>query len=135
VLQQVAISGNRVVALGQESGAGGAMPFAELSADGGASWRQMRFSPPGPDTVVTALTAGSGGFTAAGVYGQPGRQTVVTWTSTAGAAWTPALVDALGGSGSQQITALASSGPAVTGIGATATMQGRQFLILALLPR
>ncbi len=59
----------------------------------------------------------------------------MTWTSTAGAAWTPALVDALGGSGSQQITALASSGPAVTGIGATATMHGRQFLILALLPR
>ncbi len=140
VLQQVAISGNRVVALGQQTGAGGVIPFAELSADGGASWRQVRFSPPGPATVITALTAGSGGFIAAGHYGQPGRQTVVTWTSAAGTAWTSALVDGLGGSGSQEITALAPSGPAVTGpavtgVGAAATMQGRQFLILALPPR
>jgi hypothetical protein len=135
VLQQVAISGNRVVALGQETGAGGATPFAELSADGGASWRQVGFSPPGPDAVVTALTAGGSGFIAVGLVGQSGRQTVVMWTSAAGTAWTPAPVDGLGGSGSQEITALASSGPAVTGVGAAATMQGRQILILALPPR
>ena len=34
VLQQIAISGNRIVALGQEStSAGVVLPFAELSAD------------------------------------------------------------------------------------------------------
>ena len=69
VLQQIAINGNHVVALGQEIKAGVAVPFAEQSADGGASWRQVPFSPPGPNTVITALTADSGGFTAAGQYG------------------------------------------------------------------
>jgi len=90
VLQQVAINGDRVVALGQETKAGGAVPFAELSADGGASWQRVRFSSPGPNPVITALTADSGGFTAAGQYGEPGQQTAVTWTSATGTTWTPA---------------------------------------------
>ncbi len=131
VLQQVAISGDRVVALGQEITAGGAVPFAEQSADGGASWRQVPFRPPGPNTVITALTAGSGGFIAAGRYGQPGQESVAAWTSASGLSWTPARVSGLG-SGSGAITALASSGQAVTGIGSTATTQRRQFLLLAL---
>ena len=133
VLQQVAINGNRVVALGQEIKEGGAVPFAEQSADGGASWRQVPFSTPGPDTVITALTADSGGFTAAGRYGGPGQQTVVMWTSASGLTWTPARVSGLGG-GSQEVTALASSGPAVTGISVTATTRSRRFLVLALPP-
>ena len=132
VLQQIAINGNHVVALGQEIKAGAAVPFAEQSSDGGASWRQVPFSPPGPNTVITALTADSGGFTAAGQYGEPGQQTVVTWTSATGMTWTPAQVSGLGGGGSHAVTALASSGSAVTGIGSTATMQGQQFLLLAL---
>ena len=132
VLQQIAINGNHVVALGQEIKAGGAVPFAEQSSDGGASWRQVPFSPPGPNTVITALTADSGGFTAAGQYGEPGQQTVVTWTSATGLTWTPAQVSGLGGGGSHAVTALVSSGSAVTGIGSTATMQGQQFLLLAL---
>ena len=132
VLQRIAINGNHVVALGQEIKADGAVPFAEQSPDGGASWRQVPFSPPGPNTVITALTADSGGFTAAGQYGEPGQQTVVTWTSATGLTWTPAQVSGLRGGGSQAVTALASSGTAVTGIGSTATMQGRQFLFLAL---
>jgi hypothetical protein len=37
VLDHVAISGERVVVLGQEVTPAGAVPFAELSADGGAS--------------------------------------------------------------------------------------------------
>ena len=43
VLQQVAISGEHVVALGQETKAGEAVPFAELSTDGGASWQEEPF--------------------------------------------------------------------------------------------
>ncbi len=132
VLQRIAINGNHVVALGQEIKADGAVPFAEQSSDGGASWRQAPFSPPGPNTVITALTADSGGFTAAGQYGEPGQQTVVTWTSGTGLTWTPAQVSGLRGGGSQAVTALVSSGSGVTGIGSTATMQGRQFLFLAL---
>jgi Protein kinase domain len=131
MLQQIAINGSHVVALGQEVKAGVAVPFAEQSSDFGASWRQVPFSPPGPNTVITALTADSAGFTAAGQYGEPGRQTVVTWTSATGLTWTPAQVSGLG-SGSHAVTALTSSGSAVTGIGSTTTMAGRQFLLLAL---
>src|SRR5256886_13266483 len=77
-LQQVAISGNRVVALGQGTvGKGpavgsatgtqaGAVPFAELSTDGGATWHQVPFSSPGPSTSFTALTADAAGCTAPG---------------------------------------------------------------------
>jgi len=133
MLRQVAVNGNRVVALGQEITAGGAVPFAEQSADGGASWRQVPFSRPGPGTAITALAADSGGFTAAGQYGEPGRTTVVIWTSASGLTWTPAGVSGLGG-GSHEVTALASSGPAVTGIGLQATTRSRQFLVLALPP-
>ena len=131
VLQQVAISGDHVAALGQEITPGGAVPFAEQSADGGASWRQVPFPAPGPDPVITALTADSGGFTAAGQHGAPGQQAVVMWISASGMTWTPAQVSGMG-SGSQQVTALASSGPAVAGIGSTATARGRQFLLLTL---
>ena len=68
-LQQVAINGNRVVALGlatTDSGpavgsatgtAPDTVPFAELSTDGGATWQQVPFSSPGPYTSFTALTA------------------------------------------------------------------------------
>ena len=55
------------------------------------------------------------------------------WTSASGLTWTPARASGLAG-GSQEVTALASSGPAVTGIGVTATARGRQFLVLALPP-
>jgi hypothetical protein len=69
---------------------------------------------------------------AAGHYGKPGQQTVVTWTSAAGMTWTPAPVSGRGGGGSHPVTALTSSGSGVTGIGSTVTMQGQQFLLLAL---
>jgi hypothetical protein len=112
------------------------VPFAEQSADGGASWQQVPFRPPGPNTVITALTADSAGFTAAGQYGQPGQQVALAWTSATGLSWVPAQVGGLGGlgSGSGAITALAPSGSAVTGIGSTATMQGQRFLHLTLPP-
>ena len=54
----------------------GAVPFAELSTDGGATWQQVPFSSPGPYTSFTALTANAAGFTAAGLFGQPGQQDV-----------------------------------------------------------
>ena len=47
VLQQVAISGNRVVAVGQATTPAGTVPIAELSLDGGISWRQVPISSPG----------------------------------------------------------------------------------------
>ena len=130
VLQQVAINGNRVVALGQAATAGGSVAFAEVSVDGGATWRQAAFSSPGPEVAFTALTADAAGFTAAGTFGAPGQRTVAVWTSATGASWTPSQASGLNGAGAWEITALASSGSAVTGIGSVATQASQQTVTL-----
>jgi hypothetical protein len=135
VLQQIAISGDRVAALGQATTPAGTVPIAELSVDGGASWRQVPFSSPGPDTTFTALTASSGGFTAAGQFGESGQQQVAAWTSAGGTLWTPAPIGGLTGSqtgGSYQISALAPSGNAVTGIGSLATQASQEVFTVTL---
>jgi hypothetical protein len=131
-LEQVAITGNRVVALGQVTTTAGPVPFAELSVDGGAHWQQVPFTSPGPDTSFTALTADSAGFTAAGLFGEPGQQDVAVWTSAAGASWTPTQASDFSGAGAFQISALAPSGSAVTGIGSIATQQSQQIVTLTL---
>jgi len=132
MLHQVAVNGNRVVALGLVTTAAGPVPFAELSADGGAHWQQVPFSSPGPDTAFTALTADAAGFTAAGLFGQPGQQTVAVWTSATGASWTPTQASDFSGAGAFQISALAPSGSAVAGIGSIATQQSQQIVTLTL---
>jgi Protein kinase domain len=131
VLQQVAINGDHVVALGQATKAAQSVPFAELSANGGASWQEAPFGSAGPGTAVTALTAGSGGFTAASQSGAPGQQDAQIWTSATGSAWTPAQVSGLSGGGAHEIAALISSGSAVTGIGLTATQQSQQPVVVS----
>jgi hypothetical protein len=108
------------------------VPFAELSTDGGAHWQQVPFSSPGPDTAFTALTADSAGFTAAGLFGQPGQQNVAVWTSATGASWTPTQASDFSGAGAFQISALAPSGSAVAGIGSIATQQSQQIVTLNL---
>ena len=144
VLQQVAINGNRVVALGQASTgaapavgtatstAPGTVPFAELSVDGGVSWQQVPFSSPGPDTAFTALTADAAGFTAAGLFGPPGQQDVAVWTSATGATWKPSQSGGLNGSEAWRIDALAPSGAVVTGIGTIITQQSQQTVTFTL---
>jgi Protein kinase domain len=132
VLQQITISGNRAVALGQQTIAGATMPLAELSVDGGATWRQVPFDAPGPDPAVTALTADSGAFTAAVQSGQPGQQDVTIWTSADGASWTQSRLSGLSGGGIQQLTALAPAGAAVTGITSAVTAQTQHPIVLTL---
>jgi hypothetical protein len=143
-LQQVAINGNRVVALGQAtvgkgpaigSAAGtqpGAVPFAELSADGGATWQQVPFSSPGPYTSFTALTADAAGFTAAGLFGQPGQQDVALWASATGGSWKPYESGGLNGSAAWQIDTMTRSGAQVAGIGTTITQQSQQTVTFTL---
>jgi hypothetical protein len=136
VLQQIAINGDRLAALGQETTTGGIVPFAELSVNRGTSWSQVPFSPAGPDTAFTALTADSGGFTAAGQFGEPGQRQIALWTSANGTTWAPSPTTGITSaktSGSYQITALAPSGSAVTGIGSIAT-QARQEVFTVTLP-
>jgi len=136
VLQQVAVNGDNVVALGQATTGTGAsataVPFAELSADGGQDWQQVPFSSPSPDTVFTALTADSAGFTAAGLFGPPGQQDVALWTSANGTSWKPSQSGGLNGSEAWQIDALAPSGSAVTGIGTIITQQSQQTVTFTL---
>jgi hypothetical protein len=135
VLQQIAISGNRLAALGQATTKAGTVPIAEFSVDGGTTWQQVPFSSPGPDTTFTALTANSGGFTAAGQFGQPGRQQIAAWTSATGTSWTSAPIGGLTGpqnGGSYQISALAPSGGKVTGIGSLATQASQEVFTVSL---
>ena len=135
VLQQIAISGNRVVALGQAYTKAGAIPIAELSVNGGSSWQQVPFTSPEPDTTFTALTASASGFTAAGQFGEPGQQQVAAWTSANGTSWTAAAIGGLTGTqtgGSYLISALAPSGTAVTGIGSLATQASQEVFTVTL---
>ena len=143
-LQQVAINGNRVVALGQGtigkgpaigSAAGtqpGAVPFAELSTDGGQTWQQVPFSSPGSYTSFTALTADAAGFTAAGLFGQPGQQDVALWASSTGGSWKPYQSGGLNGSAAWQIDAMTRSGTQVAGIGTIITQQSQQTVTFTL---
>ena len=134
-LQQIAISGERVVALGQESTTAGPLPFAELSVDGGNTWQQVPFRSPGPDTTFTALTAGQGGFAATGQFGGPGPREIGVWTSANGTVWAPAQISGLTGAqagGSYLLTALAPAGSAVTGIGSIATQQSLEPFTVTL---
>jgi hypothetical protein len=120
VLQQVAVDGTRVAALGQATVDGDVVPFAALSDDGGATWRQVPFGSPGPDTTFTALIADSRGFTAVGQYGQA---VPAAWTSASGTTWTRAQLSGL--NSAYHITALAPAGPAVTAIGSLATQRSQ----------
>jgi hypothetical protein len=135
ILQQVAINGDRVAALGQETTPSGSVPFAELSVNGGASWNRVPFAAAGPNTAFTALTADSGGFTAAGQFGEPGQLQVAIWTSANGTTWAPSQVSGLTGphnGGSYRISSLVAAGSAVTAIGSIATQQNQEVFTVAL---
>jgi hypothetical protein len=123
-LTKVAVNGRDVVAFGAETWASGQQAaFAEVSHDSGRTWVAVPFKSPGGVATVTAVTAMSGGFTAAGSYGPAGNRDVAVWTSASGNTWltqTPHGAG-LGGSGIQQINGLAATGTALTGVGFTAT--------------
>ncbi|HEY0935568.1 MAG TPA: hypothetical protein VGD91_17710 [Trebonia sp.] len=133
-LDYVAASGAGIVAAGTEFTATGASrPFAEVSADGGATWTAVQLpvpaAGPGTGTTVTALTAAGGGFTATGTYVTAAGPEVVVWTvpdgrrAAAGAAWTAVTPEGTGlaGPGAENtITALTVDGVTLTGVGFTA---------------
>jgi hypothetical protein len=135
-LNQIAVSGSRVVATGGPAITGApTRAFAEFSADGGMTWREIPLGLPAADTTVTALTASTRGFAAAGQYGGTGQQKVVVWTLGAGNAWTRPHVGGITGSGTgrtHEITALEATGSAVTGIGLVAPALNRQAVVFTL---
>jgi hypothetical protein len=130
VLRQVAAHGARVVATGDAVTAKGTMPFAEVSADGGASWREVSLPAPGRQAAVTAITASATGFTAAGESGQLGKPVhpvTVVWTSADGTNWTAARpVPSPAGGRVQEIVGLTSAGGTVTGVGVATTRLGER---------
>ena len=70
-----------------------------------------------------------------GQFGEPGRQQVAAWTSVDGTSWASAPIGGLTGpqtGGSYQISALAPSGTAVTGIGSLATQASQEVFTVTL---
>jgi hypothetical protein len=133
VIQQVAVNGSHAVALGQQTTAHGVQPLAERSDDGGKTWQPVPFTAPGPGVSFTALTASGGGFTAAAQFDSSGGTTAAAvWTSANGTSWARSSVSGLTDGGSHAITALAASGPAVTGIDSVQTQASQQFLARSL---
>ena len=133
-LDYVAANGSDVVAVGTEfTTAGTSLPFAEVSADGGATWTQVQLPVPdigsGTGTTVTGLTAAGGGFTAVGTYATQVGPEVVIWTLppgavTGGTTWvavTPQGTGLASAAKENTITALAADGVTLTGVGFTAT--------------
>jgi hypothetical protein len=136
-LTQVAASGRTVVAFGQETWASGrTAALAEVSHDGGRTWTPVPFTVSGVPphgtaartATVTAVTAMSGGFTAVGSYGPARDRDVQVWTSANGNRWLTQTPHGTGlsGPGLQQISGLAATGTALTGVGFTATATGEQ---------
>lgn len=136
-LNQIAVTGSRVVATGGSDGqGGGSAAFAVSSPDGGATWQHANLALPAPGTVVTALAGGTQGWFAAGQYGAPGRPRVVVWKLASGQrTWAQAKVGGITGPGTgktPEITALAVSEHAVTGIGPVAPAVSHQAAVFTL---
>jgi hypothetical protein len=132
-LEYVAANGASLVATGTEFTADGASrPFAEVSANAGATWTSVQLpapgAGPGTGTTVTALTAAAGGFTATGTYVTGAGPEVVIWTLppgtpvTAGTGWsvvTPQGTGLASTNAENAITALTTDGATLTGVGFT----------------
>jgi len=136
-LNQIAVTGARVVATGGSDGQGdGSAAFAVSSPDGGATWQQTDLQLPAPGTVVTALAAGQRGWIAAGRYGPSGRPRLIVWKLASGRnTWAQAQVGGITDRGTGKtpaITALAVSKDAVTGIGPVAPALSRQAAVFTL---
>jgi hypothetical protein len=129
-LNQVAINGDRVVATGWQTTKAGFAPLAELSTDGGTSWKQVPFGSLASGGTITAVTQTPGGFTAASQSAD--ELDAAVWTSATGASWTKSPVDGLAGGGSHEITALARSGSTVAGIDSVETNTAQEFVTVPL---
>lgn len=132
VLQQVAIRGSRIAAIGTQARASGPVPFAAVSANGGASWRETTLPVPDGPADVSAITAAGGGFVAAGTWGMTGAQHVIMWWSLDGLGWHEVLPSGhwLGGPGAQRISGLSVSGTVLSGVGYAATGTGQHPVLL-----
>jgi hypothetical protein len=105
--------GGRFVAAGFATGSAGDIPIVVSSADGGVHVTQSVLSAPHGPATVTAVTATSSGFVAAGLVGAGKAQRAVEWTSPDGVTWSAATP--VNAAGTDQITALTDTGGTLTG--------------------
>ncbi len=105
--------GGRFVAAGFAAGSAGDIPIVVSSADGGVHVTQTVLSAPHGPAKVTAVTATSSGFVAAGLAGAGKTTRAVEWTSTDGLTWSAATP--VNAAGASEITALTDGGSTVTG--------------------
>jgi hypothetical protein len=131
VLQQVAIQGGRIAALGSEARGSGPVPFAAVSADSGRTWREYLLPVPAHPAAVTAVAATGRGFAATGTVTSARGQYVITWWSADGRHWRLARPagSGLSGPGEHAITALASLRGQVTGVGYAVTRAGQHLIL------
>lgn len=130
-LQFVTSSGRAIVATGTVGAPYSPVPFAAVSVDGGRTWLETQLPVPGGHGQVSGLTMAGGRFAATGSYGPSGRTAVLVWTSADGRNWkqhTPRGTG-LAGRGSNEITALTSSGGQLLGVGFTATQASEHTTI------
>ena len=112
LLSVAAGSAGHIVAAGYAVNSAGDMPIVVVSTDGGAHTTQVVLDSPDGPASVTAVTATSGGFVAAGLAGPAGAQRAVTWTSPNGLTWSAAVP--LTSAGASEVTALANTSTAGT---------------------
>jgi hypothetical protein len=131
VLQQVAIQGRRIAALGTQARGSGPAPFAAVSTDGGRTWRESLLPGPAHPATVTSITTAGRGFAATGTVAANGGQDVIVWWSADGQAWqvVRASGNGLSGPGTHAITGLAGLGGVVTGVGYAATPTGQHPIL------
>jgi hypothetical protein len=130
VLQQVAVQGGRIAALGTEARGSGPVPFAAVSADGGRTWHEYPLPAPHP-AAVTALAAAGRGFAATGTMAAPTGQDVIIWWSADGRTWQLARLSGRGlsGPGAHAITGLAGLAGQITGVGYADTPAGWHLVL------
>jgi hypothetical protein len=131
VLQQVAVQGGRIAALGTEARGSGPVPFAAVSTDGGRTWHEYPLPAPAHPATVTALAAAGRGFAAMGTMASPTGQDVLSWWSAGGRTWQPSRPagQGLSGPGAHAITGLAGLAGQVTGVGYADTPAGWHLLL------
>ena len=113
--------GGRFVAAGYATGSAGDLPIVVTSADGGAHVTQTVLTAAQGPATITAVTATSDGFVAAGLAGPANARHAVEWTSRDGVTWTAATPVSSAGAG--EITALSATGKtAVTGTAQAGTI-------------
>ena len=155
-IERIAASGNTMVTTGSQTTGDAVRQQFFVSTDAGRTWRLAPVQLPGggqpplgytatriaggprgwlasgPDSF-TALAAGPGGFTTAVQFTPAdGAPAAAIWTSANGASWTRAAVSGLTEGGGHDLSALALSGSAVTGIDSVQTQAGQQFAVRRL---